>query len=276
MKRISSLKEMTRLLANGNYKIAVNVDDKPAFDGHLKTQEIKETYGSIKSFLESVIEDSDPKVITVQYGLTNGSSWKNPRWMFIDLQAKNSEKERPAQRSFRQDPYGLNGIATPNETMDSLQFKLLFLNNELERHKNDASNATRDKEDYKRKLEEQIEEVRSLKHKLQDLELEHKREISSIQKPSMIDKLLEKPEVAAGIMDLISSANVPKQGLNGAPLSDYGNHVVQVMQKHANIDRVLARVLKAMNTNKEFTGQLMGLLNRIETATEQEITVNAE
>ena len=48
------------------------------------------------------------------------------------------------------------------------------------------------------------------------------------------------------------------------------------MQQHANIDRVLARVLKAMNTNKEFTGQLMGLLNRIETATEQEITVNAE
>jgi hypothetical protein len=278
MKRVNGLQEMTRLLAGANYKLALEVDGKPAYDGQLKTTEIKETYGSIKKFLDGIVADYSPEVISAQYGLTNGSSWKNPTWIYCDLKATENNKKPLSLgfSDFQKDPFGLNGMEVPQgDSLATLQYKFLLKASELQKAELKLEQLSSKNENYKDKLDEYHEIIRDLKNDIEDLKRTHLRELEGIQKPSMIEKLLENPEVSGGLMKLLDQSNSGSAGLNAPKLTEYGQHVLSTMQSSPKIEKVLSRVLNSMNTNQQFSTELLALMHRFEASQNEDITVNA-
>ena len=270
MRKVQTLQEMTRLLAGANYK---------AYDGQLKTTEIKETYGSIKNFLDGIVDDYNPKVISAQYGLTNGSSWKNPQWIFFDFGAieKSPRSQTVAFKDFQSDPMGLNAMEIPQgDNIETIRYKFLLTTSNLQDAQRKIENLSNKNENYKEKLDEYNQIIRDLKNDLEDLKRSHARELEAIQKPSMIEKLMENPEVAGGLMKLLDQSNSPQAGLNAPNLSEYGQHVLKTMQSAPNIDKVLCRVLNSMNKDKQFSTELNALMHRYENTPNEDITVNAQ
>ena len=262
MKQVAGIKEAAQILAEKLYKVQVNLDGEPAYKGHFKTNEIRQNYGSITRFLETLIEESNAQEVAVHYGESNGSSWKNPRWIYFK---KAADVAQPMD-NIEVDPYSLNGIEVNHNAKEALQARLWMVKNELDRTKSERDRFDAKLQTISDKYDVLEEKYRDLKHEHKDLELDHQRQISNMTKPSYFDKILENEDLMDKIGEAIGE-NLRPSGLNGADLSPEGQYVLEAMRSTNGMDKAFARVV-AQLTNIKFLDDLNSLLTKHESTQE--------
>jgi len=269
MKQVKGIEEAAKILASRMHKVNLSCDGQEAYKGWLKTDEIRQAYGSIRQFLEGYIKDRQPKVMVINYGESNGSSLKNPKTMFFQVEQENTPATHVTNAN---DPYGVQGLNLAPESPESLKARLWSIGQELERTARERDKLELRNEQLREKNEELIETNREQRHKIADLEMDHKRELANINKPSFVDKILEDKELRDSILDAIGDRE--GAGLNGAALSDNGRYVVESMQSMPGLDQVLSQVT-ANATKMKFMQELVNLIQAQTTPPAQELDATA-
>ena len=274
MKRVKGVQEAARILASKKHKIQVHADGKPAFDGHLKTDEIIESYGGIKRFLEGIIDDNAPSTIAIQYGESNGSSWKNPTWIYFDLSEKQESKPKAQPTGqMDMDPFSLNGVDMAPNSSEALKARLWTTANELQRTSSERDRLQNKVDLLTDKNEQLLEENRELKHQVKDLEMDHKREMANLTKPGMLEKLLEREDLVDKIVDILGDQMGPENSLNAANLSEHARAVIDTMQNRQGMDQALYRVVA--NLSPGFIQDLNALFIKYEQQAPKELDATA-
>lgn len=236
MREFQTITELAHELSQGELKIHVFADGQDVSFRKLKTSEVKAEHGSIENYLNQIIERHSPKRLAVNYGKSNGTSWKEPKMAMVSFQ-----KTQGLNFPQTTDLIGLNGMAQPQDNVAELRSKNWMLKTRYDDIKAENTDLKAENRILKSDKEQLERENRQKMHQIEDLGRKHEREIEDLQKPDFIEKLLENEDVRDMAMKLLDQR--ANKGLNAPNLDHNGHAVIEAMQKSPKLAEIFVSLM---------------------------------
>jgi hypothetical protein len=250
MKNVSTITELVNVLGSGKIKFDVYADGQK-----LNTQKINSQEVNLESYLRSLFDQHSPQNFTVNFGQSNGTSWKNPQLITLISGQQGLNQNYSPQPDF----IATRAAELPTDSGPELRTKNWLLQTHYGEVKEKHFELKAKHEVLKHKFETLEKELRQKQILLEDTERKHQREIEDVNKPDLIDKVMtaaEKPENLALIKEIIANKT---QGLNGPQLNEHGKKVVEAMQQHPELSGPLLVIVPHL-TDEAFLAGVQKLM----------------